>query len=151
MTKFYALAGLRLGYAVTTVARAAEFARLLPVWSVNQLASEAGVAVLDTADCRQHAQRTRSLVHRERGLLSAALRRLGCRVFEGAANYLLLRLPEGHRAGKRLARRLLCESGIAVRLCDNYPGLDESYLRVAVRAADENQRLIRALTGLLGG
>jgi L-threonine-O-3-phosphate decarboxylase len=150
MTKFYALAGVRLGYAVTSVARAAELAALLPEWSVNHLASEAGVAVLDAADRGQQAQRTRRLVCRQRDLLSAALRRLGCRVFAGAANYLLLQLPDERKAGTALAQRLLRESGIAVRVCDNYPGLDDSYLRIAVRAPADNQCLIRALTDLLG-
>ena len=148
MTKFYALAGLRLGYAVTTTARAAQYARLLPEWSVNLFASTAGIAVLEDARRQEFVARTLSLVSTERQRLSQRLRDLGCHVYEGAANYLLLRLRDDHPPGAGVARRLLAEYGIAVRVCDNYRALDTRHLRIAVRNATDNQQLLAALAEL---
>jgi threonine-phosphate decarboxylase len=58
--------------------------------------------------------------------------------FPGAANFLLVRGPEG-LAG-RLARR-----GVLVRGCGPFMGLGDEYFRVAVRGEDENGRLISGL------
>ncbi len=149
MTKFYALAGLRLGYAVLAPERAAAFARLLPAWSVNTLAAAAGSALLTDPTLRTFAQRTRQLIGSERRHLSEALRGLGLRVFDSAANYLLLRLPDAGPRAADLAARLLQTEGIAVRVCANYAGLDARYLRIAVRTELENRRLLAALTRLL--
>jgi L-threonine-O-3-phosphate decarboxylase len=149
MTKFYALAGLRLGYAVLAPERAASFARLLPEWSVNSLAAAAGRALLTDPDLAAFAQRTRQLIGDERRRLSTALRGLGLRVFDSAANYLLLRLPDAGPGAAELAARLLRSEGIAVRVCANYAGLDARYLRIAVRTEPENRRLLAAMARLL--
>lgn len=149
MTKFYALAGLRLGYAVLAPGRAVSFARLLPEWSVNTLAAAAGSALLTDPDLAAFAQRTRQLISSERQHLSTTLRALGLRVFDSAANYLLLRLPAAGPLAADLASRLLHSDGIAVRVCVNYAGLDAGYLRIAVRTELENQRLLAAIKRLL--
>jgi L-threonine-O-3-phosphate decarboxylase len=151
MTKFYALAGLRLGYAVLSADRAAALMQLLPDWSVNSLALAAGVAVLAEPERSAFAERTRVSVRMQRQWLAQVLRGLGFRVIDGNANYLLLRVPEPLPTATVIAERLLRQSGIAVRVCDNYAGLDERYLRIAVRTADENQRLVGALRSILGG
>jgi len=46
------------------------------------------------------------------------------------------------------ARRMLQE-GIAIRVCDNFPGLDERYFRLAVRTRKENMRLLGTLRAAL--
>ena len=149
MTKFYALAGLRLGYAVLAPERAVAFARLLPEWSVNALAAAAGSALLSDPDLAAFAKRTREHIGCERRRLSEALHGLGLRVFDSAANYLLLRLPDAGPRAADLASGLLHAEGIAMRVCSNYGGLDGHYLRIAVRTEPENRRLLEAMTRLL--
>jgi L-threonine-O-3-phosphate decarboxylase len=149
LTKFYALAGLRLGYAVLSPERAATLVRLLPEWSVNSLAAAAGTAVLTDPERDAFAERTRALVRTQRQWLMQVLRELGLWVLAGRANYLLLRLPEPWPLASIVAERLLQRFGIAVRVCDNYKGLDARYLRIAVRGAEENQRLVAALQTVL--
>jgi L-threonine-O-3-phosphate decarboxylase len=144
MTKFFALAGLRLGYAVLAEHRAAEFARLLPDWSVNHLAAAAGTALLGDPGLADFSARTRALIGSERARLTAGLRRLGVQVYDGVANYLLLRLGDDQAPAAELAERLLVEFGLALRVCGNYAGLDDRHLRIAVRQPDDNQRLLDA-------
>ncbi|HSH14038.1 MAG TPA: cobyric acid synthase, partial [Desulfurivibrionaceae bacterium] len=72
----------------------------------------------------------------------------GLKVYPGAANYLLLRLEKPGLTAAGLAERLLTAKParpIAIRVCDNYPGLDGRYFRVAVRIAEENGELCAAL------
>lgn len=149
MTKFFALAGLRLGYAVLAPALAAAGRRLLPDWSVSAPAQAAGAAVLSDPGLAGFAERTRQLIRAQRAALATRLRGLGAQVVDGAANYLLWRLPEEAPAGSRVADALLRRSRIAVRTCGDYPGLDDRWLRVAVRGADENARLLAGLEAVL--
>lgn len=150
MTKFYALPGLRLGYAVLPGALAAGGRQLLPDWSVSTPAQRAGVAALTDPGLGRFVERTRELIDRERSALSVALRGLGATVIDGAANYLLLRLPGGVPTGTEVADRLLRESGIAVRTCDSFPGLGPRHLRVAVRGSEDNARLVAAIRSVIG-
>jgi L-threonine-O-3-phosphate decarboxylase len=151
MTKFYALPGLRLGYAVLPAARAAALRRLLPEWSVSTFAQYAGAAVLRDPGRGDYARRSRRLVSDERRWLAERLHGLGAAVYDGAANYLLLRLPPAAPPAPALASRLLEAAGIAVRVCTNYAGLDDRDVRVAVRGRGDNERLVAALAAALDG
>jgi L-threonine-O-3-phosphate decarboxylase len=168
MTKFYALAGLRLGYAILPDIAAAALRAHLPAWSVNTPAQLAGTAILRDPALAEFAASSRSLIAEQRETLARAFSGLGFKVYASAANYLLLRVPPGEEgracssaaageldaaAGEfdaaALARVLLEGEGIAVRVCDNYSGLDGRYLRVAVRGPADNRRLIAAVEARL--
>jgi threonine-phosphate decarboxylase len=137
-TKFFAVPGLRLGCLVSgDSARARAYQ---PSWSVNAVAAGAGTAAAgDSAFVR----RTLSEVARLRAGLAEGLSRLpGLVVYPGAANYLLVRGPEG--LVEALAYR-----GVLVRGCAPFWGLGPGYLRVAVRGEGENGRLLAALAEAL--
>lgn len=135
-TKSFALAGLRLGYALCSdEGLLARMAAVAEPWAVSVPAQIAGVACLEERD---YLERSRCMVASERTRLGAALRGCGLAVVPGEANYLLFEGLPG------LAEALLSR-GILVRSCDNYRGLDERWLRVAVRAPQENDRLVAAL------
>lgn len=137
-TKFFAVPGLRLGCLVTG---AAERARAYqPSWSVNAVAAAAGTAA---AGDDAFVGRTLREVARLRGGLAGGLARLpGLDVYPGAANFLLVRGPEGLVEG--LARR-----GVLVRGCAPFVGLGPDYVRVAVRGEGDNVRLIEAVAETL--
>ena len=88
------------------------------------------------------AQVVQALIAQQRPVLRDGLRALGLRVLDGSANYLLFQAPE--TLGDALRQR-----GIVLRSCGNYPGLDGSWYRTAVRTAPENQQLIEALREVL--
>ena len=146
MTKFYAIPGLRLGFVVAAPRVAAALRLQLPPWSVNCMAHHAGIASLaDPA----HARRTRAVVARARRELATGLRACaGIRVFDGDANFILLRIDRPSLPTLTLRGRLL-RRGIAVRVCSNFAGLDARYFRVAVRTPAENGRLLTALRAAL--
>ena len=139
-TKLYAMAGVRLGYALCGDEALLEAMMAAgQTWSVSLLAQEAGIAALgETA----YAEQVRSLVSAERPFLTAALRELGLHVIPGEANYLLFQ-------SQRPLLAPLKARGILLRGCGNYTGLDETWHRAAVRTNEENQRLIGALKEVL--
>lgn len=145
MTKFYAIPGLRLGYAVAGPSLIREMKRLQVPWSVNHLAQKAGVLALQDLD---YERRSRQLISVERSWLSRELARLGCHTYEGAANFLLVRLGNHRMDADELQRRLGIE-GILIRCCTTFIGLNDQYFRVAVRTRTENERFILALEAAL--
>ena len=139
-TKLYAMAGVRLGYALCGDATLLEKMRGAgQPWAVSSLAQAAGLAALqETA----YADAVRALIAEQRPRMAAGLRALGLRVMDGQANYLLFRATPDF--GEKLRRR-----GAVVRSCANYPGLDAAWYRTAVRTAEENTRLLPIMGEIL--
>ena len=139
-TKLYAMAGVRLGYALCGDAALLEKMRgASQPWAVSSLAQAAGLAALqETA----YAGAVRALIAEQRPRMAAGLRALGLRVMDGQANYLLFRATPDF--GEKLRRR-----GAVVRSCANYPGLDAAWYRTAVRTAEENTRLLQIMGEIL--
>jgi adenosylcobyric acid synthase len=62
---------------------------------------------------------------------------------------VLARIDRPEINANTLAEKLMA-SGIAIRVCDNFQGLDERFFRLAVRTEDENQRLVDGLKQAFG-
>ena len=139
-TKLYAMAGVRLGYALcANTALLAKMQAAGQPWGVSSLAQAAGAAALrETA----YADAVRALIADQRPRLAAGLRALGLQVIEGSANYLLFRAPE--TLGAALQQR-----GVCLRSCGNYPGLRAGWYRTAVRTAPENEQLLQTMREVL--
>lgn len=139
-TKIYAMAGLRLGYLICADRALAEkTAAFGPCWSVSSPAQVAALAALGE---KTFVPRTRRIIKRERGFLSASLGALGLKVFPSEANFLLFKAPSG--LGESLLGR-----GIAVRSCADYHGLGPEFYRTAVRTREENEALVAAIKEIL--
>lgn len=140
-TKFYALPGLRVGYAVASPAVAKQLNAQQPPWSVNMLAQRAAMVALQDD---RHRRRSLQFMDRERTRLQRGLEQLsGIRVFPTKANFILLELPVGQKATRVVSA--LRRQGLLLRDCSQVPGLNDRSLRVAVRTRNENDRLLKAL------
>jgi len=145
MTKFYAVPGLRLGYAVGNPDIIGRCAENLEPWSVNTPAQVAGVASLASNGYRE---RTIGYVSVERDALARGLAGLpGLKPFSAAANYLLVEMHNGLTAAE--LRDKLLEKRMLIRDCANFQGLDGRFFRIAVRTKEENRRLLAALAEVL--
>jgi threonine-phosphate decarboxylase len=146
MTKFFAIPGLRLGYAIGAPGIINAITSLQDPWSVNTAAQVAGIASLSDA---AYCERTRNYVNRERDHLSAGLAKFpSLRVFPARANYLLVEMLEG--SGAAGLRRRLIEKGVLIRDCGNFQGLGSNFFRVAVRLREENEMLLECLGEICG-
>jgi adenosylcobyric acid synthase len=146
-TKFFAIPGLRLGFIIAHPDTIRKIKRIMPPWSVNGLAQVVGEKALQDS---VYAIETRTLVRNQREFLLKELQSLhGITVFPGKANFLLLRIDRKDMDASVLARQML-SSGIAIRVCNNFDGLDRRFFRIAVRTGDENQRLLDSLKQALG-
>ena len=137
LTKFYALSGLRIGYGVFPQSLIGSMKDHKEPWSVNTLAQKAGMAALDD---KAYQDRTMTIIRQEKLFLEQALRKAGIEYIPSAPNYYLLRIENAPQVIAALRKK-----GILVRDCSNFPGLDGSYIRIAVRSRTENTALLKEL------
>lgn len=142
VTKTWALAGLRAGYAVGDAAVLADLAAHRVHWPLGTLQLEA-VAACCSGEASVHLDRIRRQLAADRGAMCEALTGAGIEIaVPPAAPFLLVRTPRGHDPHEFRTR--LGERGVAVRRCDTFPGLDPRHVRLAVRDAATVSRLITA-------
>ena len=135
-TKSYGMAGIRLGYCLSSnTALLERMSKSTQPWNVSGLAQAAGIAALQE---QEFLQRTKALIVPERQRLKEALEQCGFRVCPSDANYLLFRADP-------ILHEKLKEKKISIRNCSNYEGLEPGWYRIAVRRHEENKMLIRAI------
>jgi histidinol-phosphate/aromatic aminotransferase/cobyric acid decarboxylase-like protein len=75
---------------------------------------------------------------------------VGATVYRSAANFLLIRLGSNWPSASELRDRLIRDWKIVVRSCDSYDNLKrEDYIRVAVRTAADNSKLVEAIAQIV--
>lgn len=149
MTKHFTLPGLRLGYLLGAPEAVAAARACQPAWSVNALAASLVAPLL--AD-RDFARRTEGWLAAERPRLQAGLEALGLEVVQSRANFFLVRHSGSGEQGREATRALLpalLRRGVLARHTESFAGLDGGWLRLALRDAEDNERLLAALAGAL--
>lgn len=134
-SKSYALAGLRLGYALGSPELIAAIAGIRPPFSVNAAAIAAGEAALANPGWRDY---TVELIVRERARLQETLAELGIEHFRSQANFVTVRVAEPERLHSAMA-----EAGLAVR-----DGADlgfAGWVRISIGAPPEMAAVRRVL------
>lgn len=127
LTKTWALAGLRVGYALGAPDVLARLTARRPHWPLGTLQLEA-VAACSTPDAVAEADDAARRLTEVRAEMVAGLTSIGVHVVTGSAPFVLFCVPDAELMRKHLDRR-----GIAVRRCDTFVGLDGQFLRAAVR------------------
>jgi histidinol-phosphate aminotransferase len=140
-SKIYALAGLRVGYAMSSAGIAALLNRVRAPFNVNSLGlSAAKAALADDA----FVARSRDLNQQGLEMLSHGFAELGLQVVPSIGNFVLVDL--GRPSGP-IYESLLRE-GIITRPVANY-GLPD-HLRITVGLPEQNQRVLAALGRIMG-
>lgn len=142
LTKTWALAGLRVGYALggaDVLARLTVRRAHWPVGTLQLTAIAACCAPDAVAEAAAGARRLAAL----RAEMVSGLASLGAEPVDGSAPFVLFMVGDAELVRKHLHAR-----GIAVRRCDTFVGLDGRYLRAAVRP--EWPVLVEAMSEVLG-
>lgn len=141
-SKIYGLAGLRLGYGVSSEIIADLFNRVRQPFNVNSLAQAAGVAALGDA---AHLARSREVNDAGLRELTQTFTDMGLTYIPSVGNFISVHV--GGNAAQ--VYDALLREGVIVRPVANY-GMSE-YLRVTVGLPAENARFMAALVKVLGG
>ena len=136
LSKAFGLAGARVGYAVAGPGITATLTQVRPPGSVSGVSAALAVHALERP--QEMRARVETLLESRR-LLAQEVEALDLPVHVGAGNFLLVGCPPG--LAPALAAR-----GLVVRTFP--PGSPlHGWMRITVRAAEENRRLVEALRG----
>jgi histidinol-phosphate aminotransferase len=131
-SKIYGLAGLRIGYGMTTPEITNYLNRIRPPFNANSMAQRAALAALDD---EAHVGASRAFNHAEMDKVRAGLLTLGFEALPSETNFLYFDVG---RDGREVFDALL-RKGIIVR------HIDGRMLRVTIGLPEENQLFLSAL------
>ncbi len=139
-SKIYGIAGLRLGYAITSPEIVEKFEHVRFPFNVSRVAQAAGIASLDD---EEHVLRSRSSNERNRVRMYKKFEELGVKYLPSQGNFVYV---QTHEKGIEIFNRLL-EYGVIVRPLDAF-GLPEG-IRVTVGDDYQTHRFLEAFEKVL--
>lgn len=146
MTKFFAMAGLRLGYMVADSGIIKRFSLKLQPWTVNTAAAMTAIGALSD---REYVKKTLKWLDREKTFLAKGIEAInGLTPYHSDANYMTIRITSAGLDAVRLYKRLF-KKGMLIRPLDDFAGLNRRFFRIAIKKRRENMALVRELKKIL--
>lgn len=147
LTKFFALAGLRLGYLIGHRSIISQISKFQYPWNVNSLAQ---VVAREVIKDKAYLKISKAFILEERNYLFKNLKKIkGLKVYYPSSNFVFCKLENCKVQGSKDLSKKLFKMGIIIRSCHNFRGLDERFFRIAVRKRPENKGLISNLKEIL--
>ncbi len=144
-TKFFGLPGIRLGYGCISEKPIREYEKMELPWSVNALADIAGRYIFE---CKDYIEESRAYIEKEREFLLKELGVIdGIKAFNTHTNYILIKLLKWN---EEYIFNFFLKRGLVIRKCSSFNGLDDSYIRVAIKDRKSNEKLIKTFIELEG-
>ena len=136
-TKFFALPGIRLGYACVSEEKAVEISKIELPWSVNSLADIAGQYIFND---NSYIKNSKDYVAKERNYMLDELSKIqGLTPYNTHTNYILIKL---HNLDEEYVFKFFLEKGIVIRKCSSFKVLGNNHVRVAIKDRLNNLQLI---------
>ena len=146
LTKFYALAGLRLGGIAGAEEVISRLREAKEPWTVNGVADYVAPLLLECAD---YEHETRSKLKAEREKIHRSLEKLdGFSPFPSSTNFTLCQWNKTNNLDDLMGH--LLSNGAYVRDCRNFPGLEKNFFRIGLQSPDENDQLISIFSSFPG-
>lgn len=137
LTKFFGIAGLRVGFMVSNPSMIERIKEKVPPWMVSQTGIEVSKVLLID---REFHQRIFNWLEQEKKFLEEGLRRLNIRFFPSSVNYYLVKVPEAEKL-----YHCLLKKGILLRLCHDFKGLGKDFLRISLLDRQKNALLVEGI------
>lgn len=147
LTKTFATAGLRMGYAFAERKLIEKMKTLRQPWTVNGLAQ---AVIPHLFECNEYLEETRTEVAAMRTFMMkelASIKELAAHPSE--TNFVLCEIKNCAGLTADELRLKLLEKGIFIRSCSTINGLGQNYIRLAVRPKAETAALLEALRSIL--
>ena len=146
LTKTFGLAGLRIGYAVSTKENIQKLNYNLISWNVNGLAQVAAIEALkDKAHIK--AARKNNISEKKR-IFKSLKKNTKLKAISSDANFYLIEILN-EKTSTELTNKLLIKNEILVRDCKSFRDMNDKFIRVAIKAPKENNVLLESLEGAL--
>jgi len=137
LTKLWSIPGVRAGYVLGRPELLTELRVHQSPWSVSSTAIAAMTATATEQAEGETARRTATIAQ-HRAVLTQGLDELGIAYVAPSAPFVLAKVGIG-------AHDRLRAAGYALRRADTFPGLDDTWLRIAVRRPETTRKLLATL------
>ena len=147
VTKFFGLPGIRLGYGLTSNNDIIEkIYNYKEPWTINSFADTLSNYIFKD---QKYIEDSKEYYIDERNFMLSELKSINSiHVYDTDTNFILIRLND--KRAKEIKVELLREGNILIRDASNFIGLDDRYIRIAIKSHKENELLIRHMKKLLG-
>ena len=147
VTKFFGLPGIRLGYGLTSNNDIIEkIYNYKEPWTINSFADTVSNYIFKD---QKYIEDSKEYYIDERNFMLSELKSINSiHVYDTDTNFILIRLND--KRAKEIKVELLREGNILIRDASNFIGLDDRYIRIAIKSHKENELLIRHMKKLLG-
>ena len=139
LTKSFGLAGIRIGYGVGSPQIIDLLQKIKIPWNVSNIAQGAASAAI----CyHPFLDKTCKLIKKEKNFISSNLaksKKFVC--YNSTTNFLLVKT----KIKSKLLQKKLLRKKILIRDCSTFRGLNQDYIRIAVKTRKENIKLLKAL------
>jgi histidinol-phosphate aminotransferase len=134
-SKIYGMAGLRIGYSISSPEVADCLCKSNHAWNVSKVGQiTAAAAIKDQA----YIKKIRHIIAEERVKVATALRELGCKVFDSQTNFILFKSP----VDSLVVAKKLAEEKILI-------GTPCGYDRVSLGTPEMNDKFIECMKNIL--
>lgn len=146
LTKTFGLAGLRVGYALSTNENIQKLNNNLISWNVNGLAQ---IAAIEALKDKSHIKAARkNNISEKKRVFKLLEKNRKIRVISSDVNFYLIEILN-EKTSTELTSKLLIKNGILVRDCKSFRGMNDKFIRVAIKTPKENDVLLESLEGAL--
>lgn len=139
LTKSFGLAGIRIGYGLSNKKIIEILNRIKIPWNVNSVAQKLAIHALSD---KSHLIKTRKMIEKESKFLHNSISKIqGFTCYHSDTNFILIK----SKMRSDLLKRRLLKKNILIRDCSTFRGLNNQFLRIAVKTHKDNLKLVEAL------
>ncbi len=139
LTKSFGLAGIRIGYGLGNKKLVTILNNLKIPWNASGIAQKAASAALCYHD---YLEKTSKVILKEKINLKNSISKInGFTCFNSDTNFILIKT----KIKSNVLQKKLLRKKILIRDCNSFRGLNNNYIRIAVKTSKENKKLIKAL------
>jgi len=142
LTKSFGLAGLRVGYGLGNKKMIEILQKIKIPWNVSGIAQKSSIKSLSD---KSHLPRTLNLIRKESKFLMKSISKIkSFTCYNSDTNFILIK----SKIKSNIIQKRLLKRNILIRDCNTFRGLDNNFIRIAVRTHKENLKLVEALREL---
>ena len=143
LTKSFGMPGIRIGYAAASKSMIEILQNIKIPWSVNTIAQDVGMIALKN---KKHLRESNQIIKEEYSFLKNKIANFnGVTCYNSSTNFILIKTKND---SSKLQEKLL-KHKILVRDCKNFRGLNNHYIRIAIKSHKDNLKLVNALEKVL--
>ncbi|WP_303247927.1 histidinol-phosphate transaminase [uncultured Methanobrevibacter sp.] len=146
MSKVMGLAGMRIGFGLSSPEIIEYIFRIKPVFSITRLSY---IAALNTLRDKEYIKKSTEDGIASREYLYTELNKMDkLKVFPSKSNFILFNVEDTGMTATELTRKLMAE-GVIVRDCTSFKGIDDYWIRISICTQEENEKFIEIMKKVL--